>query len=82
MVQTQLRHFLTLGQTYLSAASTKALHELNEHIENLLPLNVIPKTANGTQMHPIGWLPISFNLEHKTYQTNLHIYNGVNGIIL
>ena len=66
----------------ISAASTKALHDLNEHIDNLLPPNVIPKAANGTQMHPIGQLPISFNLEHKTYQTDLHIFNGVNGIIM
>ena len=45
-------------------------------------MSVIPKAANGTQMQPIGRLPISFNLEHKTYQTDLHIFNGVNGIIM
>jgi len=51
----------------ISAASTRALHDPNEHIDNLLPPNIIPKAANGTQMHPIGQLLISFNLENKTY---------------
>jgi len=66
----------------ISAASTKALHDLNEHVDNLFPPNIIPKAANGTQMDPIWRLPISFNLKHKTYQTDLHIFNRVSGIIM
>ena len=66
----------------ISTASTKALHDLNEHVDNLLPSSIIPRAANGTQMHPIGRLPVTFNLENRTYQTDLHIFTGINGIIM
>jgi len=38
----------------ISAASTAILDLLNEHVDNLLPSNTIPKVANGTKMHPVG----------------------------
>ena len=63
-------------------AGTKALCNLNEHVDNLLPPSIVPRSANGTQMHPIGRLPVTFNLENRTYQADLHIFTGVNGIIM
>ena len=54
----------------ISAAGTKALCNLNKHVDNLLPSSIVPRAANGTQMHPIGRLPVMFNLENRTYQAD------------
>ena len=37
-----------------TAANTNTLHDINKHVDNLLMSDVIPRLANGTQMHPIG----------------------------
>ena len=63
----------------ISAASTKALHDLNEHIENLLLQMLSLKLQTALKCTLLDSFP---SLEHKTYQTDLHIFNSVNGIIM
>ena len=36
------------------AADTGIFSQLNEHIDNLSPSSVIPKAANGAEMHPVA----------------------------
>ena len=49
----------------ISAAGEGILHHLKEHVDNLLPSTIIPKTANGTEMHPMGKLPVNLKLGNK-----------------
>ena len=57
----------------ISAASTSILSQLNEHIDNLLPSSVIPKSANGAEIHPVGRLPVCFKIGNKKHLDDLHI---------
>jgi len=66
----------------ISAASTAILSDLHEHIANLLPSNTVPKTANGTEMHPVGKLPIRLKLGDREFSDELHIYPNVCGILI
>ena len=51
----------------ISAVGMSILSMLSEHIDNLLPSSVIPKAANGAEMHhPFGKLPVCFKLGKNT----------------
>ena len=64
------------------AASAAILGYLNEHIDNLLPSNTVPKAANGTEMHPVGKLPVRLKLGDKEFSEDLHIYPNVCEILI
>ena len=66
----------------ISAAGTSILSQLNEHIDNLLPSSVIPKAANGAEMHPVGRLPVCFKIGNKEQLDDLHIYPNVTGTLM
>ena len=66
----------------ISAAGTGILSQLNEHIDNLLPSSVIPKAANGAEMHPVGRLPVCFKIGNKKHLDDLHIYPNVTGTLM
>ena len=66
----------------VSAAGEAVLHHLNEHIDNLLPSHIIPKAANGTEMHPMGKLPVHLKLGNKEFADELHIYPDVCGMLI
>ena len=66
----------------ISAVGTSILSQLNEHIDNLLPSSVIPKAANGTEMHPVGRLPVCFKIGNKEHLDDLHIYPNVTGTLM
>ena len=55
----------------ISAASTSILSQLNEHIDNLLHSSVIPKAANGAEMHPVDRLPVCFKIGNKEHLDDL-----------
>ena len=46
--------------TDISAANEAILCLLNEHADILVSSSMVPKAANGTEMHLIGKLPVSF----------------------
>ena len=58
------------------------LHHLNEHIDNLLPSHIIPKAANGAEMHPMGKLPVHLKLGNKEFVDEMHIYPNVCGMLI
>ena len=51
-------------------------------MDNLLPSSVILKAANGTEMHPVGKLPITLKLGSKEFPDELHIYPNVCGVLI
>ena len=66
----------------VSAAGKAILHHLNEHVDNLLPSHIVPKAAKGTEMHPIGKLPVNLKLGNREFADELHIYPDVCGILI
>ena len=66
----------------VSAAGEAILHHLNEHLDNLLPSHIVPKAANGTEMHPMGKLPIRLKLGNRKFADELHIYPDVCGLLI
>ena len=89
---------LKIDITYLNDATTKAvlpdsgadilsagtsiLSQLNEHIGKLLPSSVIPKAANGAEIHPAGRLLVCFKIGNKEHLDDLHIYPNVTGTLM
>ena len=68
--------------TDISTAREAILQHLNKHVNNLLPSSVIPKVANGTEMHPVEKLPITLKLGSKEFPNKLHIYPNVCGVLI
>ena len=66
----------------ISAAGEAILHHLNEHVDNLHPSTIVPKAANGTEMRPMGKLPVSLKLGSKEFTDELHIYPDVCGVLI
>ena len=66
----------------ISAAGKEILSHLGEHVDNLLPSEIIPRAANGTRMRPIGKIAVLFQLGHRKYTDDLHIYPGVSGTLI
>jgi len=58
-------------------ATSSEFAALNEHIDNLLPSSVTPKSANRTEMHPVGRLPVWVRIGNKECNDDLHIYPNV-----
>ena len=66
----------------ISAASEAILCQLNEHADNLVSSDIVPKAANGTEMHPMGKLLVIFKLGNKEFVDELHIYPDVCGVLI
>ena len=66
----------------ISAAGEPLLRLLNDHVYNLLPSEIIPHTANGRKMYPLGYLPVTFTIGSRQYTDNVHIYPNIPGTIL
>ena len=66
----------------ISAAGTEILCRLNEHVNNLLPSQIIPRAVNGAKMHPIGKLPVKLKLGDKEYSDDFHIYPNIQGTLI
>ena len=66
----------------ISAAGQGTMKILGQHIDNLLPSNISPRTVNGTSMTPLGRIPVTIQLGEAMYKDNLHIYPGVSGALI
>ena len=66
----------------ISAAGQKVLEILGQHVDNILPSDINPRTVNGLSITPLGRLPVTITLGTKTYQDDLHIYPGVSGALI
>ena len=66
----------------ISVAGKAALSTLGEHVDNLLPSQIIPRAVNGTRMYPIRKLPVTLALGGRKYVEDLHIYPNVKGVLL
>ena len=66
----------------VSVAGPAVLNSLNEHPDNLLSSNIIPRAVNGTTMTPLGKLPVTISLGTAVYTDELHIYPQVSGALL
>ncbi|KAF0304935.1 hypothetical protein FJT64_023310 [Amphibalanus amphitrite] len=58
------------------------LKEMDEYLENLLPPEQHPRTANGETVKSLGVLPVSLNLGRVSVQESVHILEGVSGLLL
>ena len=61
----------------ISAAGQGILKVLGQHIDDILPSNISPRTVNGTSMTPLGRVPVTIQLGKAVYEDDLHIYPGV-----
>ena len=52
------------------------------HIDNLLPSNISPRAVNGSCMTPVGKIPVTIQLEGRSYRDNLHVYPGVADVLI
>ena len=66
----------------ISAAGPQILKLLGKHASNLFSSDVIPQTANGHKMKPLGKLPIAFQLQGQTHTEDMHIYPEISGVIM
>ena len=66
----------------ISAAGQEVLELLGQHIDNILPSGINPRTVNGTSMIPLGKVPVTIKLGKTTYKDDLHIYPGVSGVLI
>ena len=66
----------------ISAAGQDVLAILGQHISNILPSSISPRTVNGLSMMPLGKVPVTIQLGKATYKDDLHIYPGVSGALI
>ena len=66
----------------ISAAGQEVLEFLGQHVDNILPSHISPRTVNGLTMTPLGKVPVTITLGKQMYQDNLHIYPGVSGALI
>ena len=57
------------------------LEYLGQHINNIIPSGISPRTVNGLSI-PLGKVTITIKLEEAAYQDDLHIYPGVSGALI
>ena len=66
----------------ISTAGQEVLEFLGQHVDNILPSRISPRTVNGITMTPLGRVPITIKLGRQTCRNNLHIYPGVSGALI
>ena len=59
----------------ISVADKGVLQFLDYHPDNLLPLTVIPTAVNGNNMILLESVPITFYLQQRHYNDNLHFFS-------
>ena len=66
----------------LSVAGPSIIMTLGDHMSNLLPSQITPRTVSGHKMPPLGKLPVKISIGKNTFKDEIHIYNQVEGILL
>ena len=66
----------------ISAAGQDVMKHLGQHMNNLLPSKICPRTVNGSHMRPLGKIPITIQLRDRRYEDEMHIYPGVSGALI
>ena len=66
----------------ISVAGPNTVMALKEHLNNLLPSQVTPRTVSGHTMSPLGKLPVTVSVGGNTYKDDIHIYPQIDGILL
>ena len=66
----------------ITAAGMGILKYLDHYPHNLLPSTIVPRTVNGSNMLPIGRIPITIHLEGKQYTDNLYVIPGIKGCVI
>ena len=66
----------------ISAAGQEVLEFLGQHVDNILPSHISPRTVNGLTMTLLGKVPVTITLGKQMYQGNLHKYPGVSGALI
>ena len=61
----------------ISAAGQDVLTLLGQHVGNIPPSSISPRTINGLSMMPLGKVPVTIQLGKAIYKDDLHIYPGV-----
>ena len=66
----------------ISAAGQGVLKVPGQHIDNILPSNISPRTVNGTSMTPLGRVPVTIQLGKAVYEDDLYIHPAVSGALI
>ena len=67
----------------ICAAGPDFVKAVGEHLGNLADSDIVPKTANGQKMKPLGKLPaVRFTLQDKSTVEDVHIYQSVSGALI
>ena len=67
----------------ICAAGPDFVKAVGEHLGNLADSDIVPKTANGQTMKPLGKLPaVKFTLQDKSAVEDVHIYQSVAGALI
>ena len=66
----------------LSVAGPSIITALGDHISNLLPSRIAPRTVSGHKLSPLGRLPVRISIGNSTIKDDIHIYSQVDGILL
>jgi len=61
----------------ISAVGQDVLTLLGQHVGNIPPSSISPRTINGLSMMPLGKVPVTIQLGKAIYKDDLHIYPGV-----
>ena len=67
----------------ICAAGLEFVKSIGEHMDNLVPSQVVPRAVNGSTLHPAGKIPkVTFHTRNRTAQEDMHIYESVAGAII
>ena len=66
----------------ISAVGQDVLTLLGQHVGNILPSSISPRTVNGLSIMPLGKVPVTIQLGKAIYKDDLHIYPGVSGALI
>ena len=66
----------------ISAAGPQLLTLLDAHQLNLLPSLMLPHTASGHKMTPIGKLPTTFLLQGRQFCEEMHVFQEISGVMI
>ena len=69
-------------QTYQLRQKKYVLEYLDQHVDNILPSHISPRTVNGLSMIPLRKVAVTIKLGKQTYQDDLDIYPGVSGALI
>ena len=65
----------------ISATGQDVLTILGQHIDNIVPSSISPRTVNGLSMTLLGKVPVTIQLGKAMYKDDLHVHPGVSGAL-